>query len=282
MGDTSYLPSKPNGTTTAAAAATTTANKPPPPNKSQPNNNLNRHPYRPNPNTYHRNHHRHRRSYLCLCCFWSILILILLLLLATIAACILYLLYRPHRPTFSVTALKISQFNLTTTADDTTHLTSQLNLTISTKNPNKKVAFHYDPFAIACVSHDTQVANGSFPDPFASDPNNITVIRSSLYSNSLLLETTTVNQIRSDLKKKKYGMPLKILLDTEARVKIESLRSKKVGIRIECEGIHSFVPKNGGGGKSSNSSISSVTATVSEAKCKVDLRIKIWKWTFSS
>ncbi|KVH91421.1 NDR1/HIN1-like protein 26 [Cynara cardunculus var. scolymus] len=280
MTDTVYPSSKPNGTSSAAVDAPTTQKpQPPPANKSQLYNpNLNRHPYRPNPNIYHRNH---RRSYFCLCCFWSILIIILLLLLATIAGCILYLLYRPHRPTFSITSLKISQFNLTTTADDTTHLTSRLNLTLSTKNPNKKVVFYYDPIAITCLSDETQIANGSFPDSFASNPNNITVIRSSLYSNSLLLETTTVNQIRSDLKKKS-GLPLKILLDTEARVKIESIRSKKVGIRIECEGIHSLIPKGGGGGKSRNSSASSVTATVSDAKCKVDLRIKIWKWTFSS
>ncbi|KAI3692583.1 hypothetical protein L6452_32401 [Arctium lappa] len=286
MTDTVYPPSKPNsnanGNASSAAAAATTTQKPqqppPPANKSQPYNpNLNRHPYRPNPNIYHRNHHR--RSYFCLCCFWSILIIILLLLLATIAGCILYLLYRPHRPTFSITSLKISQFNLTITADDTTHLTSHLNLTLSTKNPNKKVVFYYDPIAITCLSDETQIANGTFPISFASNPNNITIIRSSLYSNSLLLETTTVNQIRSDLKKKS-GLPLKIFLDTEARVRIESIRSKKVGIRIECQGIHSLIPK-AGGGKSRNSS-TSVTATVSDAKCKVDLRIKIWKWTFTS
>ncbi|KAI3756038.1 hypothetical protein L1987_55850 [Smallanthus sonchifolius] len=80
-------------------------------------------------------------------------------------------------------------------------------------------------------------------------------------------------------------MPLKIFLDTEAQVKIESIRSKKVGIRIECEGIHSLVPKGGGGGgKSGNSSaaVAAAAASVSDAKCNVDLRIKILKWTFSS
>ncbi|CAI9265841.1 unnamed protein product [Lactuca saligna] len=271
MADHVYPPSKPK-------EATVVKPTPPPTNKPQLYNpNLNRHPYRPNPNIYHRNC---RRSYFCVCCFWSILIIILLLLLATITGCILYLLYRPHRPTFSITALKISQFNLTTTSDDTTRLTSNLNLTLSTKNPNKKVVFYYDPITITCLSEETQIANGSFTNSLVSNPNNITIIRSSLYSSSLLLETTIVNQIKSDLKKKKSGLPLKILLDTEARVKIESIRTKKVGIRIECEGIHSLIP-NGSGGKSKNSS-TSVTATVSDAKCKVDLRIKIWKWTFSN
>ncbi|KAM0029550.1 putative Late embryogenesis abundant protein, LEA_2 subgroup [Helianthus debilis subsp. tardiflorus] len=264
------------------AAATTTTAKPPPPPPTKPHpNNLNRHPYRPNPTIYHRNH---RRNYFCLFCFWSILIIILLLLIATIAGCILYLLYRPHRPTFDITSLKISHFNLTTNADDVTHLTSNMNLTFSTKNPNKRVVFFYDPITINLLVADTQIANGSFVNAFVSEPNNITVVRSQLYGANMLLESSTVNQISADLKKKS-GMPLKIYLDTKTQVKIESIKSKKVGIRIVCEGIHSLVPKGGGGGgRSGNSTTAAVAvaATVTDAKCNVDLRIKIWKWTFSS
>ncbi|KAD1118219.1 hypothetical protein E3N88_43269 [Mikania micrantha] len=90
------------------------------------------------------------------------------------------------------------------------------------------------------------------------------IIRSSLIGNSLLLETETVNRIRSELKKN-LGLPLKILLDFEAVMKVESFRSKKVGIRIKCEKIHSLFPKYGSA--RSNSSSSSVSATVSDANC---------------
>ncbi|KAL7608240.1 hypothetical protein Lser_V15G10432 [Lactuca serriola] len=272
MTDRVYPSSKPNGNTTAA---TTNTRLPPPPSKAQ---QPNRHPYRPNSVTNQRTRRRSRRGCFCLCCFWSVLIITLLILISAIAGCILYLLYRPHRPTFSIASLKISEFNLTTTADDTTRLTSNLNLTISTRNPNKKITFYYDSISITCLSEGTQVANGNFANSFVSNPNNITIIRSSLSSNSQLLETETVNRMRSDLKKKS-GLPLKLLLDTKVRVKIESIRSKKIGIRIKCEGIHSLIPK-GGSGNSRNSSSSSVAATVSAAKCKLDLRIKIWKWTF--
>ncbi|KAJ9549468.1 hypothetical protein OSB04_022011 [Centaurea solstitialis] len=293
MTDRVYPSSKPNGTTTtttkttaarggATATATTTPNSrlPPPPRKTQIPN---RHPDRPNPTTTNRrNRRRSRRGCFCLCCFWSILILILLLLIAAVAGCILYLLYHPHRPTFSIAALKISEFNLTTAADDTTHLTSALNLTISTRNPNKKIQFHYDPIAITCLSHETLIANGSFPDPLVSGPNNVSVIRSSLYANSMLLDTETVNQLRFHINnKKKPGLPLKILLDTSAQVKIESMKTKKVGIRIQCEGIHSLIPKNGGGKRrnSSSSSVVAVSAIVTDAKCKMDLRSKLRIWS---
>ncbi|CAH1451693.1 unnamed protein product [Lactuca virosa] len=273
MTDRVHPTSKPNGT------GTTVRNPklPPPPAKTQINN-LNRLPYRPNLPNYQRKRRSGLRRCFCLCCFWSVLVIILVLLLAGIAGCVLYLLYHPQPPTFSVTSLKISQFNLTTASDDTTRLTSKLNLTISTKNPNNKIVFYYDPIAITCLSEETQIATGSFGNSFTSSPNNITIIRSAISSTSLLLETETVDRMRSDLKKKS-GLPLKILLDTQATMKIESIKSKKVGIRIKCEGIHSLIPKKGGV-KSNSSSSSVAAATVSDAKCEVDLRIKIWKWTF--
>ncbi|KAK1408643.1 hypothetical protein QVD17_40605 [Tagetes erecta] len=289
MTDRIHPSSKPKPTTTTSTKPTTTTTPnrrlPPPPNKSHLHTPTNRHPYRPNPTTT--THHRpRRRKYLCICCFWSILILLLLLLLiTTIAGCIFYLLYHPHPPSFTITTLKITHFNLTT--DDTTtttQLTSKLNLTFTIKNPNKKqITFFYTPFTITCSSHDTLIAQQSLTSPssttiFESKPNNITVIRSLLQANHVPLETETGNMIRSDLKKK-IGLRLKLVIDTEARVKVESLKTKKVGIRIKCEGIRSLVPKDGVGGKNSSVSLA-VAANVAGAKCEVDLRIKIWKWTF--
>ncbi|XP_071693985.1 NDR1/HIN1-like protein 6 [Rutidosis leptorrhynchoides] len=269
MTDRIYPSSKPTKTTTVPPL-------PPPPNKTQlptTTTTTNRHPYRPNPTTIHR---PRRRKYFCLCCFWSVLIIILLFLITTVAGCIFYLLYHPQRPSFSIAAVKISEFNLTTAAaDDTTHLTSKFNLTVSTKNPNKKITFFYDTIQITCFSRDTLIANGSFRNPFISNPNNVSVHRSTLYGNLVFIETENLNKIKSDLKKKS-GLPLKIILDTDMRVKIESIRSKKIGIRIKCDGIHSLIPKS----NSKNSTSASVAANVSAAKCKIDLRIKIWKWTF--
>ncbi|KAK9079846.1 hypothetical protein SSX86_001519 [Deinandra increscens subsp. villosa] len=274
MTDKVYPASKPNGT----PVSTKNPKLPLPPAKAHLYDQ-NGHPYRRNPNNYHTKRRRSNfRRCFCLYCFWSLLITILILLLATISGGVLYLLYRPHLPTFSVVSLKISRFNLTTATDGTTRLTSNLNLTISTKNPNNKIKFHYDRIAIGCVTGETEIANGDFGNSFPSDPKNITIIRSSLSSNSLLLETETVNRMRSDLKKKS-GLRLKMLLDAQAVMNVESFGSKKVGMRIKCEGIHSLIPKSVRSEANSSSS-PVVSATVSGAKCVVDLRIKIWKLRF--
>ncbi|PIN06826.1 hypothetical protein CDL12_20597 [Handroanthus impetiginosus] len=269
MTDRVYPSTKPNGTTTAAAGAPPIAN--PPATKTHLYNPA-RHPYRSTPTSRHRHNHRSfscRRCF-CLTCFWSILILIAILLLAAIAAAAFYSLYQPHRPAFSVTSLKISTFNLTTTSDDSTHLTTKINITLSTKNNNKRIIFIYDPMSISVLSNSVNLSTGFFTN-FTNSPSNVSIIHITMGMNSQVLDADSVNSLKSDLKRKN-GLPMEIVMDTMVGVKMEKLKMKKIGIRIKCDGIHGLVPKGKNG--------SPAVANTSKSKCKVDLRIKILKWTF--
>ncbi|KAF4351377.1 hypothetical protein G4B88_028216 [Cannabis sativa] len=280
MADRVHPSSKPTAT---AAAATTTA--PPPQPQAAINNptatkpaQLRQQPYRPQPQYRNRHNHRRRsnRNICCCCCFWTILLLLLLGLLAAIAAAAVYVLYHPNRPQFTVDSLRITKLNLTTSPDtSSSHLTTLFNITISSENPNNHLTFFYDAFTVtasATRGGDIQIGNGTIP-AFISDKKNETSFRT-IVAASQDLDTDSTAAIRSDLKKRN-GLGLKIQMDTNVKVKMESLKSsKKVGIRVTCEGIKGVVapPK----GKKS----SPVIASVSGAKCKVDLRIKIWKFTF--
>ncbi|GFP90117.1 hypothetical protein PHJA_001155600, partial [Phtheirospermum japonicum] len=180
-----------------------------------------------------------------------------------------YVLYHPHRPLFSVTSLKISAFNLTTTpADDSTQLSTRINVTLSARNPNNKITYLYDPMFIAVRSNSIDLSNGSFAN-FTSSPDNISIIHTAMAMNFKVLDANEVKSLKSDLKRKR-GLPMEIVMDTMVGVKMEKLKVRKIGIRIRCGGIHGTLPK----GKN-------VTpANTAKAKCKVDLRIKIFKWTF--
>ncbi|KAE8687605.1 hypothetical protein F3Y22_tig00111013pilonHSYRG00232 [Hibiscus syriacus] len=217
-----------------------------------------------------RHHHRPRRNYCCCCCFWTILVILILALLAAIAGSIIYVLYRPHRPSFTIASLRIHRLNLTTTADSSSsHLSTLLNLTLSSKNPNSHLSFSYDPFAISCETSDGAVfiGNGTLP-AFVSSSKNETSFKGVVITTASDPDSDAVNKLRSDLKKN--GVWLKIEMDTRLRVKMDGVKSKKVGIRVTCHEIKGAAPK----GKSP------AVADVSRSKCKVDLRIKIWKWTF--
>ncbi|XP_059311338.1 NDR1/HIN1-like protein 6 [Lycium ferocissimum] len=264
------MATKPNGTTTTNPTTPTTN----PTAKNQTftpkrqTYNPNRIPYRPN-----RRHNRNRRCNcrrcFCQCCCWTILIIFSILVLAAIAGAIFYFLYHPQLPSFSISSLKISKFNLTTSLDDTTRLTTKFNVTLSTKNKNKKLIYTYDPVVLTAEStNHIGLANGVFPG-FISTPNNVTIIHSTLSIVSQVLDVDSVSTLKSDLKTKS-GLPMRILLDTKVVVKMDKLKSNKVRIRVTCDGINGPIPK----GKNPT------VASIATAKCKVDLRIKILRWTF--
>ncbi|XVF26970.1 hypothetical protein REPUB_Repub14bG0066300 [Reevesia pubescens] len=209
--------------------------------------------------------HRYRRSFCCSCCLWTTVAILLLILLAAIAGAILYVLYRPHRPTFAVSSLKVSTLNVTSASK----IVTNINLNVTAKNPNKKLVYIYDPITISLITNeDIDIGDGSFGS-FVHGIKNTTLLKAAITSSNQELDDTSAGKLKTALKSKN-GLPLKIKLDTKVKAKMGALKSPKLGIRVVCEGIKATVPK----GKSAT------TASASNAKCKVDLRLKIWKWTF--
>ncbi|XP_022777220.1 NDR1/HIN1-like protein 13 [Durio zibethinus] len=215
--------------------------------------------YRPKPNR-----HSYRRSCCCSCCLWTTVAILLLILLAAIAGAVLYVLYRPHRPTFTVSSLKVSTLNITSASK----LDTNINLNITAKNPNKKLVYIYDPITISLITNDgIDIGDGSLGS-FVHGTKNTTLLKAAITSNQEL-DDTSAGKLKTALKSNN-GLPLKINLDTKVKAKMGALKTPKLRTRVVCEGIKATVPT----GKSAT------PASTSDAKCKVDLRLKIWKWAF--
>ncbi|XVF74395.1 hypothetical protein PTKIN_Ptkin13bG0107100 [Pterospermum kingtungense] len=245
---------------TNGTAATAAANNPSFPATKAQLYGASRPLYRPQANR----RHRYRRSGCCSCCLWTTVAILVLILLAAIAGAILYVLYRPHRPTFTVSSLKVSTLNITSASK----LITNINLNVTAKNPNKKLVYTYDPTTITLFTNDDiDIGDGSF-GAFVHGTKNTTLLKATITSNQDL-DDTSAGKLKTALKSKN-GLPLKIKLDTKVKAKMGALKTPKLGIRVTCEGIKVTAPT----GKSAT------TASTSNAKCKVDLRIKIWKWTF--
>ncbi|KAM5579397.1 NDR1/HIN1-like protein 6 [Rosa sericea] len=216
--------------------------------------------YRPQP---HR--HRRSRSRCCSCCLWIIFLLILQIFIGAICGAVFYLIYKPQRPTFSVTSLKLSTFNLTSS----NQLTSRFDINVTGRNPNKKLVFFYNPIAISILSKDDiDVGDGSIP-AFTHGKKNTTLLKARITSSGKPLESSDVTTLKAEMKSK-AGLGLKVRLDTKVRVKVFGVKTPKIGIRVHCEGIKvTSLPTAKVAAK----------ASTSNAKCKVDVRVKIWKWT---
>ncbi|KAL8166515.1 hypothetical protein V2J09_008014 [Rumex salicifolius] len=234
-------------------------------------------PYRPNPRRSKSSSCSCRR-FCCLCFIYTLIVILCLLLVAAIAASVFYVLYHPKHPTFSVLSVRISAFNLSTPADVSSgaafsHLNSKLDFTIAAKNPNKKISFLYDQFAVAADSSGgIEVGNATLP-AFTHVPSNTTIVRGTVVGDpSRDLDSDSVSSLKSDLNKKN-GFPLSVQIDTQVEVKMGKLSSKKVGIRVLCDGIRGFQPKlKSSGKKKTTTTTTPAIATISNAKCKLGLK----------
>ncbi|PON48147.1 Late embryogenesis abundant protein [Parasponia andersonii] len=241
----------------AQAAANGGANPSFPATKAQLYSNA-RPAYRPQPR------HR-RRGRCCSCCLWTTVAILVLLLLAGVAGVIFYVIYRPQRPSFAVTSLKLSYLNLTSSSPQ---LDSKFDLTVTARNPNKKLVYTYDPIGISITSGDADIGDGVIP-AFVHGKKNTTVLRAAITSSRRPIDASAASDLRANMKSK-AGLPLKVRLDTKVKAKVGSLKTPRIGVRVSCEGIRVTPPT----GKTA------ATASTSKAKCKVDVRVKIWKWTF--
>ncbi|CAN6865538.1 unnamed protein product [Brassica oleracea] len=285
MTDRVFPASKPptattNGVPPGAALA------PPPPAPTAVNGNCmsnqkpqvyipaNRPVYRPQPYSRH-HHHQSRpscRRVCCCCCFWSILIFLLLALMAAIAATAVYVIYHPRPPSFSVPSLRISRVNLTTTSDTSvSHLSSFFNFTLLSENPNQHLTFSYNPFAVTVKSAKSgeTLANGTVPGFFSDNKNKRTfrgVIATSTSAREL--DPEEARRLKSDLTRARVG--LEIEMRTKVKMQMGKVKSEGVEIKVTCRGFEGTVPK----GKTPT------VATSKQSKCKSDLSVKVWKWSF--
>ncbi|BAD72207.1 hypothetical protein [Oryza sativa Japonica Group] len=232
----------------------------------------------------------------CCCFFYAVLVVLLLAFVAAVAGGAFYLLYRPHRPAFTLSVARVDKLSLSSSATAPT-LTDSIDVTLTAKNPNKKLVYLYDDFAVtaATAANAVPLGEGSVPG-FVHDAGNITVIKATVSASALGVDPTTA---ATDIKKS-GEFTITLDLETKAGVKVGGLKTKKIGVLVHCEGIKVAAPapppppakKKKGGVKLSVSDAPSPAASVDDTTpspppattvarvCQVRIRVKIWKWTF--
>lgn len=209
---------------------------------------------------------RRRRG--CSCLLFTTLFLVILLVLAAITAAILYAVYRPHRPTFSISSLHVAALNFSSA----TVFSSCLSLSISTRNPNSKIAFSYDPLVVSVFSPSSSVQIAAERIPaFVHPIKNTTHLAATVTSKGLRVRNSEISALKSAVKRER-GMDLETQIETKVRIRVGKSRSKKIAVKVSCIGI-----------KAATDSKDKFSGSIKTGgvKCKAKLRFKIWKWDLS-
>lgn len=169
-----------------------------------------------------------RRGCCCRCICWTLLILILLVVAVAATVGILYLVFDPKVPKYSVDKLLVTDF----TVDAGLNASASFDVTVTANNPNKHIGIYYEDGSELSVWYsDTSLCSGNFP-VFYQGHRNVTVTTVNL-SGQTQLGSGLITELRQQ---EQTGMvPLKFRGNVPVRVKFGGLKLWKVTSKVRCD-----------------------------------------------
>lgn len=179
-----------------------------------------------------------RRSCCCKFFCWLISILLILIVAIAITIGILYLVFRPKIPKYSVDELGVTQFDV----GDNNSLSVTFNLTITARNPNKKIGIDYRGGShISAWYMDTKLCEGSLPK-FYQGHKNTTVLSIPLTGrteNATGLQSTLMQQVQDT-----GNVPLNLKVKQPVRIKLGKLKLFTIKFRVRCKVVVDNISAN--------------------------------------
>ncbi|KAJ6831026.1 uncharacterized protein M6B38_351590 [Iris pallida] len=172
---------------------------------------------------------KRRRSCFCKCCCWTLLSIILLIVLVFAAAGILYLVFDPKIPKYSIDRLRVSAFDI-----DMASFTARatFSVTVTSKNPNKRIGIYYEGGSRLSVLYSgTTLCSGSFPVFYQGHRN------TSVVTVALTGEPQMGSSLLAALQQQQQtgNVPLEFRGDVPVRVKLGELKLRKVTSKVRCD-----------------------------------------------
>ncbi|CAA0818137.1 Late embryogenesis abundant (LEA) hydroxyproline-rich glycoprotein family [Striga hermonthica] len=169
----------------------------------------------------------HKRSCWCKCLCWTVGLLILLLVIIGATAGVIYLIFQPKLPQYSVDNLRISDLTLNFDLS----LYARFSVRITANNPNKKIGIYYERGSHLSVWYkNTNLCQGSLPT-FYQGHRNTTMLSVGLSGQNqygrTLLDALQEEQMTGRI-------PLDLKIDVPVKIKLGKLKLTKVRILGSC------------------------------------------------
>ncbi|KAK7278326.1 hypothetical protein RJT34_23354 [Clitoria ternatea] len=166
-------------------------------------------------------------SCFCKCLCWTITLLVLLLIILAATVGILYLVFKPKLPNYSVDTLRISDLRLNFDMS----LYAKFDVKVTANNPNKKIGIYYEKGGRLSVWYtNTMLCEGSL-SKFYQGHQNKTELNVSLtgqvQSGSTLMTALQQQQQTGRI-------PLDLKVHAPVAIKLGRLKLKKVRVLGEC------------------------------------------------
>ena len=170
-----------------------------------------------------------KRSCCCRCLCWTLSLLLLLIVILGITVGILFLVFRPKLPKYSIDRLQVTQFNLSSVDSS---LSATFDVTITARNPNKRIGIYYEGGSRLNVWYtETKLCEGSMPKFYQGHRNTTVLVLplSGQIQNGTGLLTTLQQQ-----QQQTGNIPLRLRVNQPVRIKLGKLKLMKLKFSARC------------------------------------------------
>lgn len=169
-----------------------------------------------------------RRGGCCRCLAWTAGLLLFLIVALAVAAGILYLVFRPKIPKYSVDALAVKGFNLSTAV-----LSPEFDASIRADNPNKKIGIYYRSGSSIVLSYEgVELCDGVWPT-FYQGKRNVTVFQTALTGTGIRLSAAMSEALATA--QNGGNVPLKLKIKVPVRVKFGAVTTWTFTVKVRCD-----------------------------------------------
>ncbi|KAK6646204.1 hypothetical protein PHAVU_L001637 [Phaseolus vulgaris] len=176
-------------------------------------------------------HYNRREPSRCgCCCFlcWLISIIIVLAVLLGAATGVFYLVFQPEAPAYTIQRVAVKGVNLTSSA-----FSPEFDVVVRAYNGNDKIGIYYEEgSSVAMFYNDARLCDGVFP-AFYQPSNNVTLLEALLKGNDV--ELMVSDQTGLVMAVTDRSVPLKLELQVAAKIKVGSVTTWKISVRVECD-----------------------------------------------
>lgn len=162
------------------------------------------------------------------CCLlaWLCSTFAVLVVALGIAVLIFWLVVQPRAPKFDISNVQIDGLSSTASSTINTTITFEL----KARNPNKHMGIYYDNIRVNLETDGDYIGGGNLPS-FYQGHKNTTYISGELKSENVSLDDGARNLLGSS----SSNLPLYAKVDVKARVKVGSVKSPKIKVKVRCD-----------------------------------------------
>ncbi|XP_048323884.2 NDR1/HIN1-like protein 13 [Ziziphus jujuba] len=173
-----------------------------------------------------------RRPCCCCCLCWLLGLIVILIVLAGISAGVLYLVFRPESPKYTVDDVSIKGINLTSSSSSSV-ISPTIDVEVRAENPNDKIGIYYEKdSSVRVYFSDVKLCDGVLPK-FYQPSNNVTVFKTTLAGSGIEFTESVHKSLRSA--QSQGRVPLELKLRAPVKIKVGSVKTWTITVKVNCD-----------------------------------------------